>query len=67
MSTTREIFGKLNSMAVGDTADVVVKRGDEEIEIKIPLQQRMDKHIFESMKNLNEDQEKLRDAWLKNL
>lgn len=67
MSTAREVFGKLSSMAVGDTADVVVKRGTEEIELNIPLQQRMDKHVFEDMENLSEDQKKLREAWLKNL
>ncbi len=67
LATAREIFGKLNSMAVGNTAKVVVKRGDEEVELNIPLQQRMDKHVFESMTNLNEDQQKLREAWLKNL
>jgi predicted metalloprotease with PDZ domain len=67
MATAREIFGKINSMTIGDSANVVVKRGDEEVELNIPLQRKMDKHIFESKDNLNEDQEKLRDAWLKNL
>jgi hypothetical protein len=67
MSTAQEIFGKLHSMKVGEMIDVVVQRGDEEIEVSLPLQQRMDKHIFEEMEEITEDQIKLRDAWSKNL
>ena len=67
METAREIFGKLRSMAIGDTVSIAVQRGDDEFETKIVLQRRMDKHIFEEMKNLTDDQKKLKDAWLKNL
>jgi hypothetical protein len=67
MSTAREIFGKLHSMKVGEMVDAVVKRGDEEIEVSIPLQQRMDRHIFEEMEELTAEQFKLREAWSKNL
>ena len=67
MSNAREIFGKLHSMKVGEMVDAVVKRGDEEIEVSIPLQQRMDRHLFEEMEELTAEQVKLREAWSKNL
>jgi hypothetical protein len=67
MSTARELFGKLHSMKVGEMVDAVVKRGDEEIEVSIPLQQRMDRHIFEEMEKPTAEQIKLREAWSKNL
>ena len=67
MRTAREIFGKIRTMKVGDKVDMVVQRGDEEVELNITLQQRMDKHIFEDMEELTEEQQMLRDAWTKNL
>lgn len=67
MGTAREIFGKIRSMNVGDKVDMFVQRGDEEVELNITLQQRMDKHIFEDMKDLTEEQQMLRDAWTRNL
>jgi predicted metalloprotease with PDZ domain len=67
MSTAREIFGKLQSMNVGEKVDIVVQRGDKEFEVNVPLQQRKDKHIFEEMENPSEEQLKLREAWSKNL
>jgi predicted metalloprotease with PDZ domain len=67
METARQIFGQLHSMKVGDLVDIVVRRGDEEIEVKIPLQQKIDTHIFEEMENLTSEQKMLRDAWSKNL
>ena len=67
MSTAREIFGKLQSMNFGEKVNIVVQRGDKEVEVNVPLQQRKDKHIFEEMENLNEEQLKLREAWSKNL
>lgn len=67
MTTAREIFGKLHSMKIGDMVDIVVQRGDKEVEVSVPLQQRMDKYIFEEMENLTEEQKMLREAWSKNL
>lgn len=67
METARQIFNQLNSMKVGDIVDIKVLRGDEEMEMKVPLQQRVDKYIFEEMKNPSAEQLKLRDAWSKNL
>lgn len=67
MTTAREIFEKLQSMKVGDQVDIVVRREAKEVEVSVPLQQRMDKYIFEDMKNLTVEQKMLREAWSKNL
>ena len=67
MSTARNIFGKLHSMKVGEPVDIVVRRGNEEIETTLTLQQRMDRHVFEEMENPTAEQIKLREAWSKNL
>jgi predicted metalloprotease with PDZ domain len=67
MQNIREIFGKIRSMKIGETVDMIVQRGDEEVEINLVLHQRMDRHIFESMDTLMENQKQLRDAWSKNL
>ena len=34
MATAREIFGKFQSMKVGEMVNIVVQRGDEEVEVK---------------------------------
>ena len=67
MENVREIFGRLQSMKVGDTVNMLVQRGDKEIELEINLKQRMDKNIFESMDTLTEPQKNLRKAWTRNL
>ena len=67
MATAREIFGKIISMKIGELVDIVVQRGDKEVEVNVPLQQRMDKHIFEEQDNLTTEQKMLREAWSKNL
>ena len=67
MANTREIFGKIFSMKVGETVDMIVQRGDKEVEVSVPLQQRMDKYIFEEMENLTAEQKILREVWSRNL
>jgi predicted metalloprotease with PDZ domain len=67
MSTAGKIFGKLHSMKVGESVDIVVRRGNEEIEATLTLQQRMDRHLFEEMEKPAAEQIKLRDAWSQNL
>jgi predicted metalloprotease with PDZ domain len=67
METVRQVFGKIQSMKVGDPVNMIVQRGSEEVEVNVPLQQRKDKHIFEEMENPTEEQLKLREAWSKNL
>lgn len=63
----REIFGKIRPMKVGETVNMIVQRGDEEVEINLTLHQKMDRHIFESIDTLTEQQKKLREAWSKNI
>lgn len=67
MQSAHRLFGKISSMKVSEIVEVIVKRGEEEILASVPLQQRMDKHIFEPMEQITEQQKLLREAWLKNL
>jgi len=67
MSNAGQIFGKLHSMKVGESVDIVVRQGNEEIATTLILKQRMDRHVFEEMENLTAEQIKLREAWSKNL
>ncbi|MCH7963663.1 MAG: peptidase [Bacteroidetes bacterium] len=67
MNTFRTLRQEVMAMNVGDHCDIVVKRDDEEIELTLTLQQRMDKHIFEEMDELTEEQKFLRSVWQKNL
>jgi len=67
MESVRDIFGKLHSMKAGEKVNMLVQRGDKEIELDITLKQRMDRNIFESMDTLTEQQKYLREAWSKNL
>jgi predicted metalloprotease with PDZ domain len=67
METARQIFNQFNSMNAGDLVDIKVLRGDEELEIKVPLQQKVDKYIFEEIKDPTQQQIQLREAWSKNL
>ena len=67
MQSARKLLGQISAMKVGDIVEVVVKRGDKEVAIKLPLQQRMDKHIFEELDQISEQQKFFRDVWKKNL
>ncbi|MBK9096634.1 MAG: peptidase [bacterium] len=67
METAKQIFTSINQMKTGNIVDITVQRGEEEVVIRVPLQQKMDRHIFEEMENPTEDQLKLRETWLKNL
>jgi len=67
MQTARKLFGQVASMNVGDTVEVVVRRSDKEVTAEIPLQQRKDKHIFEDMDQITEQQKFLREVWERNL
>ena len=67
MQSARRLLGQINSMNIGDTVEVVVKRNENEVAVKIPLQQRFDKHLFESMDQITEQQKFLRDVWQRNL
>lgn len=67
MQNARKLLGQITSMNVGDSVEVVIKRGDKEVSAPIALQRRMDKHIFQEMDKLTEQQKFLRDIWNRNL
>ena len=67
MQSARKLLGQISAMKVGDIVDIVVKRGDKEVAVKIPLQQRMNTHVFVEMESVTEQQKFLRDVWKKNL
>jgi len=67
MENIREIFERIRTMKLGETVNMIVQRGDEEVEINLTLHQRMDRHIFESMDTMTEQQKQLREAWSKNI
>ncbi len=65
MENVRETFGKLHSMKVGETVNILVQRGDEEVEVSVTLQQRMDKNIFESMETTDRAAEAIKRGMVK--
>jgi predicted metalloprotease with PDZ domain len=67
MQTARSIVQEVWAMNIGDSCDIVIKRNEEEIELTAVLWQRTDRHVFEEMENLTEEQKFLRDAWSRNL
>jgi predicted metalloprotease with PDZ domain len=67
MQTARSIVQEVWAMSIGETCNLVIKRDEEEIELNAVLMQRMDRHVFEEMENLTEEQKLLRDAWSRNL
>jgi predicted metalloprotease with PDZ domain len=67
MQTARSIIHEIWEMNIGDTCDIIIKRNEEEIELDVVLMQRTDRHVFEEMENLTEEQIFLRDAWSRNL
>jgi predicted metalloprotease with PDZ domain len=67
MQNARRLLGQISAMNVGDTVEVTVKRNDKEIEVNIPLRQRIDRHVFEPMDKLTDQQKFLRDVWQRNL
>jgi predicted metalloprotease with PDZ domain len=67
LTSAHKILEQIMSMQVGDTCKVVVERDGKEIEIPAILHQRMDKHIFEDIGKLTDEQKFLRDAWMRNL
>ena len=66
LGNIRDIISKSYTMNVGDAVNLVVKRGDEKIELTAIFSSRIDRHVFEDMKTLTE-QKFLREQWLKNL
>jgi predicted metalloprotease with PDZ domain len=67
MQTARSIVQEVWAMNIGDSCDIVIKRDEEEIELTPVLWQRTDRHVFEEIENLTEEQKFLRDVWSRNL
>jgi predicted metalloprotease with PDZ domain len=67
MQSARKLLGQVSSMNVGDTVEVVVKRNGNEVKANLPLQQRMDRQVFEEMEQITDQQKFLRDVWKRNL
>jgi predicted metalloprotease with PDZ domain len=67
MQTARKLFGQMSAMSIGDTIEVAVKRDGKEVTAQIPLQRRVDRHIFVEMEQPSEQQKFLRDVWQRNL
>jgi len=67
MENVQEIFKRINTMKAGDSVNMLVQRGDEELNVNVTLMQRMDKNIFVDKESLTEQQKQLREAWSKNL
>ena len=67
LQNARNLLGQISSMQVADTVALTVKQGEREVTVPILLQQRIDKHVFEEMAQLTEQQKLLRDVWKRNL
>jgi predicted metalloprotease with PDZ domain len=67
LQSIRNLLGEAYKLPIGDTCDLVVRRNDEEVEVIETLKERVNRHIFESVEELTEEQKLLREAWSKNL
>ena len=67
LENIRDILGKTYTMKVGDPVDLLVKRGDETIELTIHLSLKVDYHVFEDLNTITKEQKFLREQWMQNL
>ena len=58
-----EIIERKNKMNPGDTYEVIVKRGDEELTFTGTLFERMDYHVLIVDENSTEEQKQFRNVW----
>jgi predicted metalloprotease with PDZ domain len=63
LGNSSEILERKNKMKPGDTYEITVKRGDEELTYTGSLFKRIDYHNFEVDENCSDEQKKLRDLW----
>jgi predicted metalloprotease with PDZ domain len=66
-NNARSLLDRKDEMNIGDEYSITVKRGEEEVEITGKIFQRYRRHIFESKKELTDEESRLRNAWLKNM
>ena len=64
-NTIKLIFSKRDSMKVGDSYEMVVKRNGENIELHPVVFRKMKRHIFNEKETLSEEQKYLRRQWIK--
>ena len=62
-----ELIQKSRQMNIGDEYEVLVKRNGEEILIKGKMLQRVQYNVLEQINNMSTRQQKLFEAWQKNL
>ena len=58
-----DIFEKKSSMKPGDTYEITVKRGDEELTLTGTVFQRIDFHLFKVDENSTAEQKQFRKVW----
>jgi predicted metalloprotease with PDZ domain len=67
LGSIRELLGEVYLLDIGDSINVLVRRDGQEVEVAVKLKQRISRHVFEEINNLNDSQILLRNAWIKNL
>jgi len=60
---SNEILERKNKMKPGDTYEITVKRGNEELTFTGSLFEKIDYHNFQVDENCSDEQKKLRDLW----
>lgn len=63
LENSDEIIDQKNEMKTGDTYEVTVKRGDEELTFTGTLFERIDYHVFNVDENCADDQKEFRNVW----
>jgi predicted metalloprotease with PDZ domain len=63
LENANEIIERKNKMTPGDTYEVTVKRGDEELTFTGTLFERMEYHILKVDENCTEQQKQFRNVW----
>lgn len=69
MESARAILGKLRMLQIGDDYTLLVQRGEEKIEVvaKVFSKEKVNKHVFALDEEASEKEQRLWNAWLKNL
>ena len=65
LENSDEIIERKNGMKIGDSYEITIKRGDEELTFTGTLFERMDYHVFKVDENCTAQQKEFRDVWSK--